>query len=70
MGRPKKQNPKSRHIGIVTTEEKFRRYKALGLKGDEAIDVLLHYRENKTQKLEIQKSQAIINIKTIVFKFY
>lgn len=63
MGRPRKANPKNKYIGIVTTEEKFRRYKSLGLVGDEAIDVLLYHLENDNMKLNIQKSQAINHIK-------
>ena len=63
MARPRKANPKNKYIGIVTTEEKFRRYKSLGLVGDEAIDVLLYHLENDNMKLNIQKSQAINHIK-------
>ena len=63
MGRPRKQNPKSKYIGISTTEEKYRRFKALGLVNDEAIDVLLFHLENENIKWNIQKSQAISNIK-------
>ena len=65
MGRPKKQNPKNRHIGIVTTEEKFRRFKALGLVGDEAIDVLLYHLENDKTSLNVKRMQTISNIKKI-----
>ena len=65
MGRPKKQNPKNKHIGIVTTEEKFRRFKALNLKGDEAIDILLHYLESEKMELDIKRSQAARNIKKL-----
>lgn len=65
MARPRKQNPKNKHIGIVTTEEKFRRFKALGLVGDEAIDVILYHLESDNMKLNIQKSQAINNIKNM-----
>ena len=65
MARPRKQNPKNKHIGIVTTEEKFRRFKALGLVGDEVIDVLLYHLESDNMKLNIQKSQAINNIKNM-----
>ena len=65
MGRPKKQNPKNRHIGIVTTEEKFRRFKALGLVGDEAIDVLLYHLENDKTGLNVKRMQTISNIKRI-----
>ncbi len=65
MARPRKQNPKNKHIGIVTTEEKFRRFKALGLVGDEAIDVILYHLESENMKLNIQKSQAINNIKNM-----
>lgn len=63
MARPRIRNPKNKHIGIVTTEEKFRRFKALGLVGDEAIDVLLYHLESDNMNLNIQKSQAINNIK-------
>ena len=63
MARPRKNNPKNKHIGIVTTEEKFRRFKALGLVGDEAIDVLLYHLESDNMKLNIQKSQAVNRIK-------
>lgn len=65
MGRPRKQNPKNKHIGIVTTEEKFRRFKSLGLVGDEAIDVLLYYLENENMELQISKHQTISKIKNI-----
>lgn len=65
MARPRKQNPKNKHIGIVTTEEKFRRFKALGLVGDEAIDVILYHLESENMKLNIQKSQAINHIKNM-----
>jgi len=65
MGRPKKQNPKNKHIGIVTTEEKFRRFKALGLVGDEAIDVLLFHLENDKTSLNVKRMQTISNIKKI-----
>lgn len=65
MGRPKSANPKNKHIGIVTTEEKFRRFKALGLIGDEAIDVLLYHLENDKLKQKIEKSQLIKRIKEI-----
>lgn len=65
MARPRKQNPKNKHIGIVTTEEKFRRFKALGLVGDEVIDVLLYHLESDNMKLNIQKSQAINHIKNM-----
>lgn len=63
MARPRIRNPKNKHIGIVTTEEKFRRFKALGLVGDEAIDVILYHLESDNMNLNIQKSQAINNIK-------
>ena len=63
MARPRIRNPKNKHIGIVTTEEKFRRFKALGLVGDEAIDVILYHLESENMNLNIQKSQAINNIK-------
>lgn len=65
MARPRKQNPKNKHIGIVTTEEKFRRFKALGLVGDEVIDVILYHLESENMKLNIQKSQAINHIKNM-----
>ena len=65
MGRPKSQNPKTKHIGIVTTPEKFLRFKALGLIGDEAIDALLYHMENKTTKLNVQRMQIISKIKSI-----
>lgn len=65
MGRPPVQNPKNRHIGIVTTDEKFQRFKKLGLVGDEVIDVLLYYLENDKTKLNVQKQQIISNIKNI-----
>ena len=65
MGRPKSANPKNKHIGIVTTEEKYRRFKALGLVGDEAIDVLLFHLEKGNMGLNIKKSQAIRNIKSL-----
>ena len=65
MARPRKKNPKNKHIGIVTTEEKYRRFKALGLVGDEAIDALLYHLESDNMKLNIQKSQAINRIKSM-----
>ena len=65
MARPRKRNPKNKHIGIVTTEEKYRRFKALGLVGDEAIDALLYHLESDNMKLNIQKSQAINRIKNM-----
>ena len=65
MGRPRIRNPKNKHIGIVTTEEKFHRFKKLGLIGDEAIDVLLYYLENDKSKLNVQKQQIISNIRNI-----
>ena len=65
MGRPRKANPKTRHIGIVTTPEKYNRFKALGLVGDEAIDALLYHMEKDKTKLSIQKMQIIGNIKKI-----
>ena len=65
MGRPKSQNPKNRHIGIVTTESKFRRYKMLGLRGDEAIDVLLYYLEKDNVELNVKKSMIVTRIKNI-----
>ena len=65
MGRPKIQNPKNKHIGIVTTEEKYRRFKALGLIGDEAIDVLLFHLEKGDMELNVKKSQSIKNIKSM-----
>lgn len=65
MGRPRKQNPKNKYIGIATTEEKFRRFKALGLIGDEAIDVLLFHLENDKLRQNIEKSELIRRIKAI-----
>ena len=65
MGRPKSANPKTKYIGIVTTPEKFDRFKALGLVGDQVIDVLLYHLENDKTKLHIQKMQLINNIKII-----
>lgn len=65
MGRPKSNNPKNRHIGIVTTEEKFRRFKALNLVGDRAIDVLLYHLEKPNKKLEIDKALTVQAIKDI-----
>ena len=65
MGRPKSSNPKTKYIGIVTTPEKFDRFKALGLVGDQVIDVLLYHLENDNTKLNVQKMQLINNIKKI-----
>ena len=65
MGRPRIANPKIKHIGIVTTEEKYRRFKALGLVGDEAIDVLLYHLEKGNMELNIKKSQSIRRIKSL-----
>lgn len=65
MGRPKSANPKNRHIGIVTTEEKYRRFKRLNLVGDRAIDVLLYYLEKDNQKLQLEKILLVENIKKI-----
>ena len=65
MGRPKSANPKTKYIGIVTTPEKFDRFKALGLVGDQVIDVLLYHLENDNTKLNVQKMQLINNIKQI-----
>lgn len=65
MGRPKSLNPKNKHIGIVTTEEKYRRFKSLGLIGDEAIDMLLYYLEKDNTKLQIDKSLTVTKIKEI-----
>ena len=65
MGRPKSANPKSRHIGIVTTEEKYRRFKRLNLVGDRAIDVLLYYLEKDNQKVQLEKILLVENIKKI-----
>ena len=65
MGRPKSANPKNRHIGIVTTEEKYRRFKRLNLVGDRAIDVLLYYLEKDNQKLQLEKVLLVENIKKI-----
>lgn len=63
MGRPKIPNPKNKHIGIVTTEDKYRRFKALNLKGDRAIDALLYYLEKDNQKLQLDKISIISKIK-------
>ena len=65
MGRPKSANPKNRHIGIVTTEDKYRRFKRLNLVGDRAIDVLLYYLEKDNQKLQLEKILLVENIKKI-----
>lgn len=65
MGRPRKQNPKTKHIGIATTEEKFNRYKALGLVGDQAVDILLYHLENDNTNLNVTRMQTISNIKRI-----
>ena len=65
MARPRIANPKIKHIGIATTPEKFLRFKALGLVGDEAVDVLLYYLENNKTKLNVQKMQIIKQIKEI-----
>lgn len=65
MGRPKSTNPKNRHIGIVTTEEKYRRFKALNLVGDKAIDVILYHLEKPNQKLQIDKILTVQAIKDI-----
>lgn len=65
MGRPKSNNPKNKHIGIVTTEDKYRRFKALNLVGDRAIDVLLYYLEKEGQKIQLEKILLVENIKKI-----
>lgn len=65
MGRPRSRNPKCKYIGISTTEEKYRRYKSLGLVNDEVIDVVLYYLENDKTQLNVQKQQIISNIKNI-----
>lgn len=65
MGRPKIANPKTKYIGIVTTPQKYARFKALNLIGDEAIDVLLYHLENDNTKTKIQKIQIISRIKKI-----
>lgn len=65
MGRPRSNNPKNKYIGIVTTEEKFRRFKALNLVGDRAIDVLLYHLEKPNKKLEIDKALTVQAIKDI-----
>lgn len=65
MARPRSKNPKNKHIGIVTTDEKFRRYKALNLVGDKAIDVLLYHLENENKKLQIDKIMTVEKIKEI-----
>lgn len=65
MGRPKSANPKNKHIGIVTTEEKYRRFKRLNLVGDRAIDVLLYYLEKDNQKSQLEKILLVENIKKI-----
>ena len=65
MGRPRKRNPKNKHIGFKTTEEKYRRFKALGLVGDEVVDILLFHLEKDKTKLQIEKSRCIRNIKNL-----
>ncbi len=65
MGRPKSANPKNKHIGIVTTEDKFRRFKSLGLVGDKAIDVLLYYLEKDNKKVQLEKIFLVNQIKDI-----
>ena len=65
MGRPKSANPKNKHIGIVTTEDKYRRFKRLNLVGDRAIDVLLYYLEKDNQKVQLEKILLVENIKKI-----
>ena len=65
MGRPRSSNPKNKHIGIVTTEEKWRRFKALNLVGDRAIDVLLYYLEKDNRKVQMDKIYLVDNIKRI-----
>ncbi len=65
MGRPRAKNPKNKHIGIVTTEDKFRRFKELGLVGDRAIDVILYYLEKDNRKLQMDKINIVNQIKKI-----
>lgn len=65
MGRPKSNNPKNKYIGIVTTEDKYRRFKRLNLVGDRAIDVLLYYLEKDNQKIQLEKILIVENIKKI-----
>lgn len=65
MGRPRSSNPKNKHIGIVTTEEKWRRFKALNLVGDRAIDVLLYYLEKDNRKVQMDKIYLVDSIKRI-----
>lgn len=65
MGRPKSNNPKNKHIGIVTTADKYRRFKELNLVGDRAIDVLLYYLENDNKRLQMSKIEIVNRIKDI-----
>lgn len=65
MGRPKSNNPKNKHIGIVTTADKYRRFKELNLVGDRAIDVLLYYLENDNKGLQMSKIELVNRIKEI-----
>ena len=65
MGRPRSSNPKNKHIGIVTTEEKWRRFKSLNLVGDRAIDVLLYYLEKDNRKVQMDKIYLVDSIKRI-----
>jgi len=65
MGRPRSNNPKSEHIGISTTKEKYARFKRLGLVNDEVIDVLLFHLEKENQKLQVDKIFTIKRIKEI-----
>ena len=68
MGRPKSNNPKNKHIGIVTTADKYRRFKELNLVGDRAIDVLLYYLENDNKRLQMSKIELVNRIKEIDIK--
>lgn len=65
MGRPRSNNPKNKHIGLVTTEDKHRRFKELNLIGDKAIDVLLYYLENDNKALQMDKIETVNQIKKI-----
>ena len=68
MGRPKSNNPKNKHIGIVTTADKYRRFKELNLVGDRASDVLLYYLENDNKRLQMSKIELVNRIKEIDIK--
>lgn len=65
MGRKRIANPKTRHISIVTTEDKYRRFRALGLVGDKAIDALLYFLENDNKKMQINKIMFLSRINEI-----